>query len=281
MFSMVVLTLSEIKQSHELDINEDEAAYLVLHFQASIERMEGAKKALIICHMGVGMSHLLEAKIAQSYKGIQVVACVGKADANDVLRREQVDFVISTVPLEKLTVPYIIISPLLEPKDKERLSQFVDELDFKHTGKENSSSFLKLMSDSIFFTKVNKYHRYEVVELLGIALVDKGYVKSEFTHSALLRERESATSIGGGIAIPHASPKFVNKSAIAVATLEEPLEWGSELVSVVFLLAIAPHDQKFTREIIGKLAMVSENPVLGKELAAAQDINQFLEILNK
>lgn len=281
MFSMVVLTLSEIKQTHHLDINEDEAAYLVLHFQASIERMEGAKKALIVCHMGVGMSHLLEAKIAQSYKGIQVVACVGKAEVDDLLNREEVDFVISTVPLEDMTVPYILISPLLESKDKEKLSQFVDELDVMLAQKDSNSSLSKLLTEDVFFLKLEKEHRYEIVELLGNALMDKGYVKSEFTHSALLRERESATSIGGGIAIPHANPKFVNKSAIGVATMKQPIEWGSEFVSVVFLLAIAPKDQKITRDVISKIATISENPVTGRELAHAQNMDMFLELLSK
>ncbi|PAE30344.1 transcriptional antiterminator [Paenibacillus sp. 7884-2] len=284
MFSMIILTLGEVKQTYNLDIKEDEAAYLVLHFQASIERMEGSKskrrKTLIVCHMGVGMSHLLEAKITQNYKGIEIAACVSKAEVDQVLKKEQVDFIISTVPLEKVEVPYIIISPLLETKDKEKLSQFIDELDHKVV-KSGGSSLQRLISKDLFFLGVDKEHRYEVVELLGNALIQKGYVKENFTHNALLRERKSATSIGGGIAIPHADPNLIHKSAIVVAILKDPIEWGNEFVSVVFMLAIANVDQKITREVIGQIAAISEHPVLGKELADAQDMHAFIDVLEK
>ncbi|MBP2075958.1 BglG family transcription antiterminator [Oceanobacillus polygoni] len=284
MFSMVILTLGEVKQTYNLDIKEDEAAYLVLHFQASIERMEGSKskrrKTLIVCHMGVGMSHLLEAKITQNYKGIEIAACVSKAEVDQALKKEQVDFIISTVPLEKVEVPYLVISPLLETTDKEKLSQFIDELDHKVV-KNGGSSLQRLISKDLFFLGVDKEHRYEVVELLGNALIQKGYVKENFTHNALLRERKSATSIGGGIAIPHADPRLIHKSAIAVAILKDPIEWGNEFVSVVFLLAIANSDQKITREVIGQIAAISEDPTVAKELAETYDMESFISVLEK
>ena len=133
----------------------------------------------------------------------------------------------------------------------------------------------------MFFLGVDNEHRYEVVELLGNALIQKGYVKENFTHNALLRERKSATSIGGGIAIPHADPNLIHKSAIAVAILENPIEWGNEFVSVVFMLAIANVDHKITREVIGQIAGISEDPLLGKELADAQDMHAFIDVLEK
>ncbi|MDI5789005.1 PTS sugar transporter subunit IIA [Bacillus licheniformis] len=43
-----------------------------------------------------------------------------------------------------------------------------------------------------------------------------------------MREKMSATNIGAGIAIPHANAKLIKQSAIAIATLKEPLDWGSE-----------------------------------------------------
>lgn len=284
MFSMIILALGEIRQTYNLDIKEDEAAYLVLHFQASIERMEGFKnerrKTLIVCHMGVGMSHLLEAKIAQNYKGIEIVACISRAEIDQVLKTKEVDFIISTVPLEKVEVPFIVISPLLETKDKEKLSQFLDELDHK-VEKSSGSLIQSFISKDLFFLEVDREHRYEVVELLGNALIQKGYVKENFTHSALLRERKSATSIGGGIAIPHADPVLIKKSAIAVAVLKDPIEWGNEFVSVVFMLAIANADQKITREVIGQIAAISEEPLIGKELANVQNMQTFIDVLEK
>src|SRR5699024_11131382 len=68
LFSMIVFALNDISEKYDLHIPEEEAAYLVLHFQASIERMEKEqtpKRVLVVCHIGIGMSRLLQAKLEQ------------------------------------------------------------------------------------------------------------------------------------------------------------------------------------------------------------------------
>jgi len=281
MFSMVILSLEEINQSFDLDIPEDEAAYILLHFQASIERLEGKrelkkKKALIVCHMGIGMSHLLEAKIEQQYQEIEVIDCIGKMDINEFLKQHEVDFIITTVPLEKVTVETIVISPLFGQEDKKKLSQFVAQHKPDQHGKGIFSLFLN--EDLVFF-ELEKSHRYEVVEKLGFALHEKGYVQQSFIHSAVNRERKSATAIGGGIAIPHGDPAFIEKPVIAVASLKEPLSWGEEQVSLVFMLAMTKENQAELREIIGKIASLSEAPLLVHELTETRDYQQFVRAL--
>src|SRR5699024_12814786 len=66
MFVMVLLAVKDLK-SFDIQMPEDEAAYLVLHFQASMERMQGTrtvkKQAVIVCHMCIGLLLLMQAKI--------------------------------------------------------------------------------------------------------------------------------------------------------------------------------------------------------------------------
>ncbi|WP_262380783.1 BglG family transcription antiterminator [Bacillus infantis] len=285
MFSMVILALDDIKERFHISIPEDEAAYIVLHFQASIERLEGKrniekKRAIIVCHMGIGMSHLLEAKIEQQYAAIEIAACIGKAEVAEALEAHKPDFIISTVPLEKAGTGYIQISPLFGQEDKERLSQFVDNL---HTGKTGSreESFADLMEEDLIFLHVKKEHRYEVVEMLAMALYQKGYAAKEFIHSTVNRERNSATAIGGGISIPHGDPSMISRTAIAAAILDKPLEWGSEKVSLVFLLAVAKENQRDIRRIIGKIASLSESPAAVHELVSAGNAAEFLKMLKQ
>jgi len=280
MFSMVILSLDEIGRTFNMEIPEDEAAYILLHFQASIERFEGKreakkKKALIVCHMGIGMSHLLEAKIEQQYQDIEVVACVGKAEVNEYLKQNSVDFIITTVPLEKGAEDTIVISPLFSQEDKKKLSQFVEKI---HVGK-SKNPFLPFLKEELVFFNVSKEHRYEVVEMLAMALYEKGYVQKEFIHSAVKREQKSATAIGGGIAIPHGDPAIIVKPALAAAVLTEPLIWGEEKVSLVFMIAISKDNQTELREIIGKFASFSDSPQLVHELTEIQSFCRFVEVL--
>jgi activator of the mannose operon, transcriptional antiterminator len=285
MFNMVMLTLEEIKNSYQLEIPEDEAAYIVLHFQASIERLEHKreikKKALIVCHMGIGMSHLLEAKIEQQYQDIEILACIGKAEAGDYVRQHQADFIISTIPLEKINTAHIVISPLFGMEDKKKLTQFVEKLKRKSTGLPEQNAFSPFLNENLMFFHVDKEHRYEVVEMLATALFDKGYVSKGFIHSSVNRERNSSTAIGGGIAIPHGNPSMVHKSAVAAAIMKKPIEWGNERVSLVFMLALAKENQGEIRGVIGKIASLSESPLVVHALTGAKDFKDFLLVLEE
>jgi activator of the mannose operon, transcriptional antiterminator len=282
MFSMVILSLEEISKTFDIEIPEDEAAYILLHFQASIERLEGKreaekKKTLIVCHMGIGMSHLLEAKIEQQYQDIEVVACVGKAEVNEFLRQNSVDFIITTVPLEKVGTDTIVISPLFGQEDKRKLSQFVAKIQVD----ESTSPFLPYLNEELVFFKLSKEHRYEVVEMLAMALYKEGYVKREFIYSSVKREQKSATAVGGGIAIPHGDPAYILKPVIAAAVLREPLIWGEEKVSLVFLLALTKENQAELREIIGKIASLSDSPLVVHELTETENFHSFVKVLEE
>ncbi len=282
MFSMIILSLEEICKTFDIEIPEDEAAYILLHFQAAIERLEGKreyekKKALIVCHMGIGMSHLLEAKIEQQYQDIEVVACLGKAEVHEFLKQNSVDFIITTVPLEIESTDTIVISPLFGQEDKKKLSQFVEKIQER----ESESTFLPFLLEELVFFKLHKVHRYEVVEMLATALYEKGYVQKEFIYSAVKREQKSATAVGGGIAIPHGDPALILKPVLAAAVLDEPLTWGDENVSLVFMLALTKENQTELREIIGKISSLSESPLLVHELTETQNFDRFIQVLKE
>lgn len=283
LFSMVMLAVDELNNKYHLDIPEDEAAYLVLHFQASIERFESnkrtKKKAVIVCHMGIGMSNLLAAKMDQHFQNIDIVDAIGKADLPAFLRNHQVDFVVSTIPLEKLDLPFVVVSPLLETKDKKKLNHFIQKVE-QTAVKEHASQLMNVLPRDLIFINVNREHRYEVIEMLGQALYQKGLVTEAFTHHAIKRERKSSTAIGGLIAIPHGSPSMIKKSAVALAILAEPLEWGTEKVSVVFMLALA-NEQGLARGVVKEIAALGEQPLIIQQLIEASEVGQITNILNR
>jgi activator of the mannose operon (transcriptional antiterminator) len=285
MFNMVILTFEELKTTYKLDIPEHEAAYIVLHFQAAIERMAGKrdakKKVLIVCHMGVGMSHLLEAKLAQHYDTLDVVACVGQASMWEFLKQHEVDFIISTVPIDIPLVDHIVISPLFNQQDKLALTQFIEKLKKAPEDVPDHHVIIRSTAEDLVFFNVTKDHRYQVVEMLATALCNKGYVHRDFIHSAVNREQKSATGVGGGIAIPHGDPALIHTSALAIAISKKPMAWGNEDVSLVFMLALAKENQQTHRAIIANIASLSEAPLVVHKLTAANDFNMFTSILEE
>lgn len=281
MFSMVIYAANELKISYHFTIPEDEIAYLTLHFQAAVERSNKQPKSMkhivTVCHMGTGMSQILRTKLERKFSGIQVLDSLGRADLPLYLEHNPVDFIVSTVPLGNIKLPHIVVSPLLEAADVKKLTSFLERLEEQP---EASASFLQMYTKpALIFTQVEVTHRFEIIEQLANSLYAQGFVAQDYAHQALLRERASSTTIGGGIAIPHGDPKLVKISQIAIATLKEPLEWEQEKVSLVFMLALRNQEQKNTKKLFQRLSLLSEQPAIVEQLIRAKQPEDLFALL--
>lgn len=283
LFSMVIFATNDVGEQYDMYIPEAEVAYVVLHFQASIERMEQSqvpKQVLVVCHMGIGMSRLLQAKLQQQYNGLTIIDCIAKNELPAFIKqKKKIDFIISTVPLPPQRVDHIVISPLLNVEDKAKVQQFIQEKKSESISS-RYPALLHFITNGLFQKRIDLEHPFKVVERLADQLIRLDFVEEGFTHSALIRERTSFTSIGGKIAIPHAQPATVKRSTVSMAILKEPIEWGLEVVSIVFLLAISEKDRKMTQELLKEIATLSGDPILIEKLIQANNKAEVEGILH-
>ncbi|WP_306472208.1 BglG family transcription antiterminator [Priestia megaterium] len=285
MFDIVIDVLGEINQLFDLFIPEEEAAYLTLHFQASIERLDSnrqkQKNVIIVCHMGIGMSQLLRTKIERKFHQIYVMDCISKDDLDDYLTKHQdVELVISTTSISGLKIPHLIVSPLLEYTEEKKLEVFIKQFDEPVRQEKTAFSMLDYTTPFLVSLQDDVEHRYMIIEKLAKVLYEKGYVEKEYAVHAIMREKMSATTIGAGIAIPHANSKFIKQSAIAIATLKEPLDWGTEKVTLVFMLAVKNEEQKMTKQLFQELSFISEQPSFIQKLTTETNVMKFLSYLH-
>ncbi|SIS45913.1 BglG family transcription antiterminator [Salimicrobium salexigens] len=280
MFSMVVMALEEVNKRHSLSVPEDEAAYLVLHFQASLERLnkkrDARKKVVIVCELGIGMSHLLQAKLEQSYQDMEVVGSIGTGGLEGMITDHHVDFIISTRELEEPRLPVVVISPLLKAEDRRKIDRF---LHVKETGPIDSPSINAWLEEGEIELGIDPVHRYELIEELGRKLVQKGKVSSQFPAKAVMREKMSATEIGNGIAIPHAPPEEVYQSSVSLAVFKEPVLWRKEKVSVVFLLAISNKDRESMKPLMNMISRLGAETHLLEQLKNATTFEMVEDVL--
>ncbi|OJD55666.1 PTS sugar transporter subunit IIA [Bacillus sp. N35-10-4] len=283
-FNMLIQVLEEINESLILYIPEEEAAYLTLHFEASVERLdhqEKSKNVIIVCHMGIGMSQLLRTKIERKFRHIHVMDCIAKADLQDyMMKHHDVELVISTIALTKLLIPHIVVSPLLEGAEEKKLGDFIKECDEPSYKEQKDFVMLNYTSPFLVFLQQDVQHPYELIEKLAHALHSKGYVDKEYAENAIIREKMSATTIGAGIAIPHGNPKFIQESVIAIATLKEPINWGSEKVSLVFMLAVKSDGKEVTKQLFHELSFISQRPSFIQKLTKEINVMKFLSHLH-
>ncbi|MGO2299557.1 PTS sugar transporter subunit IIA [Paucilactobacillus nenjiangensis] len=139
----------------------------------------------------------------------------------------------------------------------------------------------QIISEDNILVNLRAKNKLEIITALVDSLVASGkLIDNVSTLEAICaRENEGITGIGNGIAIPHGQSEEVNSPCVAVATLANPIDWGSideNPVVVVFL---------FVDPLGGKLTQVSEIiHLLGNDeslrlLKAANSVEDVLNAL--
>ena len=130
----------------------------------------------------------------------------------------------------------------------------------------------------------------EVIEKLGNLMLSKGYVLDSYVDAVLTREETLPTGLpidGFSVAIPHTDSGHVNESTIAIATLEEPIEFNMMIdptqktkVQLVFLLAVKNPNAQV--QLLKTLMSVFQNKELLMNLQKAsskEEVNELLHCL--
>lgn len=126
------------------------------------------------------------------------------------------------------------------------------------------------------------------IRALNEALAASGYTLPAYADDAIAREQTFPTGLPTEpvpVAIPHADPQNVQRSAVALGVLAEPVAFGqmgsdgSTLVQarVVFLLAIKEQEKQV--EMIGQLIRAIQSPGLLGALTEASDAAAALDLL--
>jgi PTS system fructose-specific IIC component len=125
----------------------------------------------------------------------------------------------------------------------------------------------------------------EVVAKLVDSLTPTGTVTDVdllITH-VLERERETATAIGGGLAVPHARSAAVTRLQMAVATLAQPLDLPAEdnrPVDLVVLIVGPLNQQRQMLQLLARLARQVKNDTFLNALRTSEDAAAMTKIMS-
>lgn len=95
--------------------------------------------------------------------------------------------------------------------------------------------------------------------------------------------KESPAGIADGIALPHGRGKFVNRMALAVATLRTPLDFAApdgRKCDLVFMMA-TPDDGQSHLNLLGKLSLILNEPGFPDKLRASGSPEEIAKRLIK
>lgn len=110
-------------------IPDEEAGFLAMHFGAVLEECERTRRrlrAVVVCPMGMATSRFLTSQLDREAPEITVERmCSLRGLDVDALRREGIDLIISTVPIQA-DLPHIVVDAMLQEKDRIQLRGIVD-----------------------------------------------------------------------------------------------------------------------------------------------------------
>ncbi|MDR3596892.1 fructose PTS transporter subunit IIA [Clostridium sp.] len=103
----------------------DEIGYLTLYYQLGLEEnYSERKRVLVVCHSGYGTSKLLSTRLKRYFPEFEIIESIS---ANRLMSRnlDDIDFVISTVPLDLKSNPFLLVSTFLNEHDIKNISDFL------------------------------------------------------------------------------------------------------------------------------------------------------------
>jgi PTS system galactitol-specific IIA component len=146
-----------------------------------------------------------------------------------------------------------------------------------------------LLSPDAILLQLEAQSSEDVIRILGMKLLELGCVKDDFIEATLDRESEMPTGLplGGDVnaAIPHVDIEYVNKSALALATLKHPVVFYNmiehdEEVPTQLVIMLALDKPKSQVEMLQQVAEVLQQPETIAQLMAATTTKQILSILD-
>lgn len=257
LYGVTWFALTDFCKPYQMALSDDEIGFVVIHFQAAIERIKKMNKILFVCPNGIGTSAFISAKIRRILPDIDSIetASISKVKSMDL---SDVDFIITTVPITDLDKPTVEISPMVTVADMKRIMNYYIDLIIS---KERKTDEEREMSGEIksFIAKNIYFGNFATKEKALLSLIQRQpfsdpQIKEKFVKSVWEREEVQSTYLDNGFSIPHGNPEFVEKTNISILILDKPIDWDSQKVDVIVLLMIREEDVKKVEPVM-KLVM--------------------------
>lgn len=135
-FEIVKQHLYLIENRYAVHINENEIGYIAIHVLATMIEQENSTremKAAILCMSGMGTSKMLMESIRQRYPLLSIGCSLSLEEFNEfALIQEGYHIIVSTIQLETITLPCVVVHPIMNEQDFYNLNVVYEKLIRQH-----------------------------------------------------------------------------------------------------------------------------------------------------
>ena len=288
LFNVIWIAIRGLSKYYEINISNEELAFIVIHFQLAIEKIVKPLNIVVICQNGIATSELIMSKLHKIFDSDAKITNINAREL-DFYDLSNIDLIISTIALPEVTVPVIEVSPILTKDEIESIRSFysehmTDNYTLMRTSldgrKFNLESLKTLIKKPSLIRETVKSKKECIEKMIRECDATNRRIK-EFKESILERETLGSTSVYTGVALPHCDPRFVEQSELIVMTLDKPINWGKNNVKLIILIAVAENDIPIFKDSLIALYSVIENQELMNELVQLENGDEIKNRLLK
>jgi transcriptional antiterminator len=127
-FILISDCVNRLDRSFRSKMNEDEIGYLTLYFKRSFEKAQSIQetRVMVVCNSGRSASKLLSTRLLNNLPNLHIVAMSSLFDLQSNSKNlENIDLIVSTIPLPGVTKPYIVVSPFLQKNEIDKVKEMI------------------------------------------------------------------------------------------------------------------------------------------------------------
>ena len=288
LFNVIWIAIRGLSKYYEINISNEELAFIVIHFQLAIEKIVKPLNIVVICQNGIATSELIMSKLHKIFDSDAKITNINAREL-DFYDLSNIDLIISTIALPEVTVPVIEVSPILTKDEIESIRSFYSEhMTDNYTlmrtsldGRKFNLESLQTLIKKPYLIRETMKSKKECLEKMIKECDSSNRKNKEFKESILERETLGSTSVYTGVALPHCDPRFVEQSELIVMTLDKPINWGKNNVKLIILIAVAENDIPIFKDSLIALYSVIENQELMNELVQLENGDEIKNRLLK
>ena len=258
-FDIAIYISLDLMERFNISINEDEAAFLALHIGAELERQTVNKykvPTILVCPEYYNMATMILNNLMLNFGNqLHILSSVSNEyQLENALKEVKIGIVFSTIPLnvQHKNIDIIQISPFNLSSQFTAIQSAITKCIEAYKDQKLRIKFRNFFEDGLFISNPPLRTKQQVITFLCDKLTCENYVNSDFEKQVHQRENAASTAFDH-IAIPHSAEMDAIKTSIAVAISKKGFQWDTNIVHVVFLLAINKADKQTFRNLYESL----------------------------
>lgn len=288
-FDIAIYISLDLAERFNIKINEDETAFLAMHIGSEIERQADNKDKIpvaILCPNYHNMADQIMNSLMLNF-GNQLNMVGSIHNENDFYTlNNPVSILFTTIPVTTKIIntntneplDIVLISPLNLKSQFSIIQNAILQAQEKYRDRKLKVKFNDFFEQSLFVVDSKLKNKKQVLTKLCDCLLVQNYVDTNFEESVYKRENAAGTAFGN-VAIPHSIEMNAIKTSIAVAISKEGIQWNSNIVHIVLLLAINKADRRSFRALYESLiSLFSEDKVI-QEIRNCTSFDEFKSII--